>query len=63
MPQNYISPVHTRNQVIATEIINTRDEILKYEKILDEAIISDKYETVKSIYLQRREYLIENLKK
>jgi phospholipid-binding lipoprotein MlaA len=62
MPQGYIDPIRTRNQLIATEIIDTREEILKYEKILDDVIFSDKYETTKNAYLQRRQYLIEDLK-
>lgn len=62
VPQGYIEPIRVRNQLLATEVIDTREEILKYEKILDDVIFSEKYETTKNAYLQRRQYLIEDLR-
>jgi phospholipid-binding lipoprotein MlaA len=55
-PTTYIEHVPTENTVLGLSIINTRAGLLDLEK----NITGDKYVFIRDVYLQRREYLINN---
>jgi phospholipid-binding lipoprotein MlaA len=55
-PTNYIEHVPTDNTVTGVSIINTRASLLDLEKNLT----GDKYIFIRDVYLQRRDYLINN---
>ncbi|MCX4187451.1 VacJ family lipoprotein [Methylophaga sp. OBS4] len=56
-PITYIEGPGARNAFLATRIVDTRANLLKAEKVLDEAAI-DEYSYVRDAYLQRRQHLI-----
>lgn len=55
-PTNYIDHVPTDNTVKGISLLNTRAELLPLEKNLT----GDKYVFIRDVYLQRRDYLINN---
>jgi phospholipid-binding lipoprotein MlaA len=56
-PITYIEGPGARNAFLATRIVDTRANLLKAEKVLDEAA-TDRYSYVRDAYLQRRQHLI-----
>ncbi|HEX5363054.1 MAG TPA: VacJ family lipoprotein [Gallionella sp.] len=52
-----VSHIPTRNQLYATKLISRRAELLKQEKVLDEAVI-DRYAYIRDAYLLRRQSLV-----
>lgn len=54
LPQRYLDHVPTRNSVYGVDIVDTRADLLKLEKLIQ----GDKYSFIRDAYLQRREYLI-----
>jgi phospholipid-binding lipoprotein MlaA len=55
-PTNYIDHVPTDNTVKGVSLLNTRAQLLPLEK----NITGDKYIFIRDVYLQRRDYLINN---
>lgn len=55
-PTAYIEHVPTYNTVKAVSLLDTRASLLSLEK----NITGDKYTFIRDVYLQRREYLIQN---
>ncbi len=55
-PKSYIDHVPTSNTVRATSLLNTRAGYLQLEK----SITGDKYVFIRDVYLQRRNYLIND---
>jgi len=55
-PIGEISHVPTRNESYGMKVISTRAELLEAEKLIK----GDKYTFLKNIYLQRREYLVND---
>lgn len=51
-----IDHVPTRNSITATNVIDTRADLLESEKL----ITGDKYTFIRNAYLQRRDYLIND---
>lgn len=54
----YITPVRDRYLLLGLGLINTRAQLLKFDKLLQESAI-DKYVFLRDAYLQRRAYLIK----
>lgn len=52
-----VSHIPTRNQLYLTKLISRRAELLKQEKVLDEAVI-DRYAYIRDAYLLRRQSLV-----
>lgn len=57
----YINPQSTRYQLYGLGIIDRRAQLLKFQEVLEEASL-DKYIFVRSAYMQRRAYQIEENK-
>lgn len=55
-PTSYIDHVPTENTVRGLSLMNTRAQLLDLEK----NITGDKYTFIRDVYLQRRDYLINN---
>lgn len=55
-PITYIDHVRTDNTVLALSLLDARAGLLEFEK----GITGDRYTFIRDIYLQRREYLINN---
>lgn len=58
-PITYVTGPDARNPFIITRIVDNRANLLKAEKVLDEAAI-DEYSYVRDAYLQRRENLVHD---
>lgn len=58
-PVSHVDHVSTRNVLIATRIVSNRAELLKADKVIEEAAL-DKYSYVRDAYLQRRRSLIHD---
>lgn len=58
-PVAHVDHVPTRNVLLATRIVSDRAELLKADKIIEEAAL-DKYSYVRDAYLQRRRSLIHD---
>jgi len=58
-PVAHVNHVPTRNALLATRIVSDRAELLKADKIIEEAAL-DKYSYVRDAYLQRRRSLIHD---
>jgi len=56
-PVTYIDHVPTRNQIVATGLVDKRANLLGVEKVLDEAAL-DEYSYVRDAYTQRRQNLV-----
>ncbi|MFZ5463420.1 MAG: MlaA family lipoprotein [Pseudomonadota bacterium] len=54
-----INNVATRNSLIATRFVSRRAELLKADKIIEEAAL-DKYSYIRDAYLQRRRSLVHD---
>lgn len=55
-PIGEIDHVPTRNQVYGTKILSTRADLLEAEKLIK----GDKYTFIRDIYLQRRQFLVND---
>lgn len=55
-PVREVDHVSTRNSIRATDVVQQRAALLK----LEEAIAGDKYLFIRDVYLQRREYLVND---
>jgi len=58
-PVTYVKGPDARNPIMATRIIDDRANLLKAEKVLDEAAI-DEYAYIRDAYLQRRQNLVHD---
>lgn len=58
-PVTYVEGPGARNAFRGTRLVDTRANLLKTEKVLDEAAI-DEYIYVRDAYLQRRQYLVHD---
>jgi len=58
-PVAHVDHIPTRNTLLATRIISDRAELLKADKVIEEAAL-DKYSYVRDAYLQRRQSLIHD---
>lgn len=58
-PVSHVDHIPTRNVLLATRLISDRAELLKADKIIEEAAL-DKYSYVRDAYLQRRRSLIHD---
>lgn len=58
-PVGHVDHIPTRNVLLATRLISDRAELLKADKIIEEAAL-DKYSYVRDAYLQRRRSLIHD---
>ena len=58
-PVAHVDHVPTRNALLATRIVSDRAELLKADKIIEEAAL-DKYSYIRDAYLQRRRSLIHD---
>jgi len=58
-PVAHVDHVATRNTLLVTRVISDRAELLKADKIIEEAAL-DKYSYVRDAYLQRRQSLIHD---
>lgn len=58
-PVSHVDHIPTRNVLLATRIVSDRAELLKADKIIEEAAL-DKYSYVRDAYLQRRRSLIHD---
>jgi phospholipid-binding lipoprotein MlaA len=58
-PVAHVHHIPTRNVLLATRIVSDRAELLKADKIVEEAAL-DKYSYVRDAYLQRRRSLIHD---
>lgn len=56
-PVTYVDHDETRWALIGTDVIDTRANLLKAEKVLDEAAL-DEYSYVRDAYMQRRQSLV-----
>jgi len=56
-PVTHVEGPGARNALIATRVIDTRANLLKAEKVLDQAAL-DEYSYIRDAYLQRRENLV-----
>ncbi len=56
-PVTHVDHIPTRNVLLATRLVSDRAELLKADKIIEEAAL-DKYSYVRDAYLQRRRSLI-----
>lgn len=50
-----VKHMRTRNQLYLTKAINRRAQLLEQEKVLEEAIVTDRYEFIRDAYLLRRQ--------
>lgn len=57
-PIKTVYPVSDRNQIYASQSVVKRAQLLDAELILDEAVITDRYDMIRSAYLLRRESLV-----
>ena len=55
-PINYIEHIPTRNSVRGVDLLSTRAELLKADKLIS----GDKYVFTREVYLQRRGYLVND---
>ena len=55
-PVSYMDHVPTRNTTRGVDIVSTRAELLELEEIIS----GDKYLFIRDVYLQRREYLVND---
>ena len=55
-PVNEIDHIPTRNSIYGTDFLNTRVQLLDAEQLVS----GDKYSFIRDIYLQRREYLVND---
>ncbi len=58
MPVLYLEDTRTRNQLLITQLIDTRSQLLPGSDLLDEAAL-DPYAFMRDAYLQRRHHQIE----
>lgn len=58
-PVGHVDHIPTRNVLLATRIVSDRAEMLKADKVIEEAAL-DKYSYVRDGYLQRRRSLIHD---
>ncbi len=58
-PVTYVTGPDARNPLIAVRVIDDRADLLKAEKVLDEAAI-DEYSYIRDAYLQRRQSLVHD---
>ena len=58
-PVSHVDHIPTRNVLLATRIVSDRAELLKADKVIEEAAL-DKYSYVRDAYLQRRRSLIHD---
>ncbi len=58
-PVTYVKGPDARNPIMATRIIDDRANLLKAEKVLNEAAI-DEYAYIRDAYLQRRQNLVHD---
>ncbi len=58
-PVTYVTGPDARNPLLAVRIIDDRADLLKAEKVLDEAAI-DEYSYIRDAYLQRRQSLVHD---
>ena len=58
-PLTYVDHVPTRNTLWAVRLVSNRAELLKADKVIEEAAL-DKYSYVRDAYLQRRQSLIHD---
>jgi len=58
-PVANVDHVATRNTLLVTRVVNDRSELLKADKIIEEAAL-DKYSYIRDAYLQRRRSLIHD---
>lgn len=59
-PVTYVEGPGARNAFRGVRIVDNRANLLKAEKVLDEAAASDEYSYVRDAYLQHREYLVHD---
>jgi phospholipid-binding lipoprotein MlaA len=57
-PVTYVEGNDARFALLGTRVIDTRAELLKAEKVLDEAVALDEYSYVRDAYLQHRQHLV-----
>ncbi len=55
-PVNEIDDIPTRNTIYGVDIVSTRADLLKAEELIK----GDKYSFIRDVYLQRREYLLND---
>lgn len=55
-PISEIDHVPTRNQILGVEVVSGRADLLKAEELIS----GDKYSFIRDVYLQRREYLLND---
>lgn len=55
-PVSEVDHVPTRNAIYGVDVISTRADLLKAEKLIK----GDKYSFIRDVYLQRREHLVED---
>lgn len=58
-PVTYVDNVPTRNTLLATRVVSVRADLLKVDKIVEEAAL-DKYSYIRDAYLQHRRNLIHD---
>ena len=58
-PVSHVDHIPTRNVLLATRVVSDRAELLKADKVIEEAAL-DKYSYVRDTYLQRRRSLIHD---
>jgi phospholipid-binding lipoprotein MlaA len=55
-PISEVDHVPTRNTIYGVDVVSTRADLLKAEKLIK----GDKYSFIRDVYLQRREHLVED---
>lgn len=55
-PVNEIDDIPTRNTIYGVDVVSTRADLLKAEELIK----GDKYSFIRDVYLQRREYLLND---
>ncbi|HXU92593.1 MAG TPA: VacJ family lipoprotein [Gallionella sp.] len=50
-----VNHMRTRNQLYLTKAVNRRAQLLEQEKVLEEAIVTDRYEFIRDAYLLHRQ--------
>jgi len=55
-PISEVDHVPTRNAIYGVDVVSTRADLLKAEKLIK----GDRYSFIRDVYLQRREYLVED---
>lgn len=58
-PVSHVNHIPTRNTLLTVRVVSDRAELLKADKIIEEAAL-DKYSYVRDAYLQRRQSLIHD---